>query len=184
MIAAELAERTLAAPTTLPGVRLVTVDGPAGAGKTTFAAALADALRMRGARVGTIHLDDLYDGWDGLDDRLTERLADWVVTPLTEGRPIRHRVYDWHAGRYGAWRELPPADVVVVEGVGAGQPVIADVASLKIWVEAPPQVCRERGLARGGVGVAEHWAAWTRREAEHFARYRTRDRADVVLPGA
>src|SRR6476661_4492660 len=55
------------------GTRLVAVDGPSGAGKTTLAAEVADAL---GAP--TIHMDDLYPGWDGLAAS-TERVREWVV---------------------------------------------------------------------------------------------------------
>jgi hypothetical protein len=40
-----------------------------------------------------------------------------------------------------------------------------------------------RGLERGGVGVSENWRAWAVGEQEHFARERTRERADVVLDG-
>lgn len=182
-VTGDLVQRILTATTPLSGVRLVTVDGPAGSGKTTLAVASAQELRTRGVTVEIVCLDDLYEGWDGLDDRLTQHLAEWVVAPLKEGRRIRHRVYDWYAGDYGGWREVSPADVVIVEGVGAGQPVLADVAALRVWVEAPPHVCLERGLARGGVDVAEHWDAWTRREAEHFARFSARERADVILSG-
>lgn len=178
---AGLVAAILARPARLRGVRLVTIDGPAGSGKTTLAAALADALRAREVRVETVHLDDLYEGWDGLDERLTGRLAAWLVGPLRVGEPVRHRVYDWQAGQFGGWREVPFAEVLLVDGAGAGQPVLAGVASLRIWVEAPPATCRQRGLARGGVGVVEHWDAWSRREAEHFAVSQARAGADVLV---
>jgi hypothetical protein len=41
----------------------------------------------------------------------------------------------------------------------------------------------ERGLERGGVGVAEHWRQWAVDEQDLFARERTRDRADLVFDG-
>lgn len=181
MTTADLIDPILTADTRLPGVRLVTIDGPAGAGKTTLAADLAERLRARGASVETVHLDDLYDGWDGLDERLTEHLSEWIVTPLANGRPARHPVYDWSAGAFGSWRDVPPADVVIIEGVGAGQPVVADVATLRIWADAPPHVRRKRDLARGAAGVAGRWDEWARREAGHFARSRARERADVIV---
>lgn len=58
----ELADRVRAAPARAGGTRVVAVDGPAGSGKSTFAARLSAAL---GAPV--VHLDDLIPGWTGLD---------------------------------------------------------------------------------------------------------------------
>ena len=49
-------------PPTLGDGRLVCVDGPAGSGKTT----LADALRRREPTAVVVHMDDLFEGWDGL----------------------------------------------------------------------------------------------------------------------
>ena len=56
---AALAEQVRAAPAKLGRTRLVCIDGPAGAGKTTFAARLADALVPDAV---VLHMDDLYDG--------------------------------------------------------------------------------------------------------------------------
>ena len=55
---------TLAAarPATLGTGRLVCVDGPAGSGKTTLGAELAERT---GAQL--VHGDDLMEGWRGLD---------------------------------------------------------------------------------------------------------------------
>ena len=41
--------------------RLIAIDGPSGAGKTTLARDVAAVLAAP-----TIHMDDLYPGWDGL----------------------------------------------------------------------------------------------------------------------
>ena len=54
-----LADRVLADPPRCGTIRLVCIDGPAGSGKTTLAAALAAAVRRRGRSVEVVHLDDL-----------------------------------------------------------------------------------------------------------------------------
>ena len=61
MIADHLLVRAAGIRPRLGGVRVIAIDGPAGSGKTT----LGDALAERGAAV--LHLDDLYDGWSGLE---------------------------------------------------------------------------------------------------------------------
>jgi uridine kinase len=172
----QLAALARAGESVLPGTRLVTIDGPAGAGKTDLAADLARSL---GAAV--IHMDDLYQGWTGLDEVLTQRLSAWVVTPLRHGLPATYLVYDWHRERFTSWRRPAPTGFLILEGVGAGQPGSGDVAVLRVWVEAPPDVCRERGVRRDGTDSAVHWGDWERLQAEHFHLYRTRDRCDVVI---
>ena len=58
-----------------------------------------------------------------------------------------------------------------------------ELVVLRVWVEAPPQVRLARGLARDGEAERPHWERWMRDEAEHFARERTAERADVRLDG-
>ena len=51
---------------------LFAIDGPAGAGKTTYAATLEAELSLKGT-VKVIHMDDLYNGWDNaLSNALSE----------------------------------------------------------------------------------------------------------------
>jgi hypothetical protein len=54
-------------------------------------------------------------------------------------------------------------------------------AAALVWTEAARDLRMERGLARDGEAFAPHWDAWARMEAEHFARERTRERADLVV---
>ncbi|KRE52850.1 AAA family ATPase [Phycicoccus sp. Soil748] len=180
-LVARLTRLALAAPNRAGSTRLVAVDGPSGAGKTTLADALALEL---GAPV--VHMDDLYPGWDGLrESRL--RVQDWVVAPLRAGRPPRYRRWDWARSEYGAWVEPEPSPVVVLEGCGSGALDTADALSLLVWVEAEEAVRRRRGLRRDP-GYKDFWDRWGRQEREVYAADRTRARADVVVdttpPGA
>ncbi|MEX0429221.1 4-amino-4-deoxy-L-arabinose transferase [Nocardioides sp. DS6] len=172
--AAEVLALVRTRPATLGDGRLICIDGPAGSGKSTLASAIVEAS---GAAV--VHLDDLYDGWDGLP-RLDDQL-DPLLRPLAAGRPGSYRRYDWQAMAYDGVVTVPPAPLLVLEGVGSGSAAYARLCTVLVWVEAPYELRRRRGLARDGDAFAPHWETWARSEDALFARDRTRDRADVVV---
>jgi uridine kinase len=189
--AAGLADLVLASPATLGAGRLVCVDGPAGSGKTTLAAALdrtlRDRLRTPGSpasrsHVRVVHMDNLYDGWAGLEAGMAT-LASSVIAPLRVGRAGRYRRYDWHRGGFAEERLVEPCEVLLVEGVGSAGSSYADAVSCLVWVETPSDVRLERGLARDGAHLRERFSAWRVQEEAMFARERTRERADVVVDG-
>lgn len=173
-----LVEGVRSARPRLGATRLVVVDGPAGSGKTTLAAALAQALSREGEVVATVHLDDLYEGWSGLAG-VWDRLAAWILGPLSRGERGRYRRYDWATGDWAEWHDIGVPDVLVVEGCGSAPRAVDPVAALRVWVEAPEAVRLERGVARDGAELREQWLGWMAIEAEHFARERTRERSDV-----
>ncbi len=162
-------------PTLGPG-RLLCIDGPAGSGKTTLAGTVADRT---GARV--VHCDDLLEGWGGLP-ALSGALEE-LLRPLAEGRPGSYRRWDWYADAWAEVVAVPPAPLLVVEGVGSGSPAHADLVTVLVWVEADPAVRRTRGLARDGVELAEDWDRWVLAEQRLFAAERTRERADLLVDG-
>lgn len=165
-------------PATLGEGRLVCVDGPAGAGKTTLAAQIA----ARAPAAAVVHMDDLYPGWDGLPEVAGQLTG--LLRPLAEGRPGRYRRYDWHAGRFAEEVTVPPVPLLVVEGVGSGSRVVADLVTVLAWVDAPYDLRMRRGIERDGEAFAPHWAAWADAEREHFARDGTRERVDLWFDGA
>jgi uridine kinase len=175
-----VAERVLAAPARLGAVRLVVVDGPAGSGKTTYAAALAAAL----GDAPVVHMDDLFGGWAGaLVPDVWHRLEAQVLAPLRDGRTARYQMYDWVADEFGGWIDVPRHPVLVLEGVGSAARPVDPWAVLRVWVEAPADLRLTRGLARDGLAMREHWLRFVETEDAHFASDGTCDRADVIVDG-
>jgi hypothetical protein len=180
---ADLARRVLDEPARLGSVRLVAVDGPAGAGKTMFARRLAGALRARGATVAEIHVDDLLAGWTDLA-RFWPRLEQGVLSRLRRGEPGGYPRYDWHAGRFGERVPVPVPDVLVVEGVSSARAAIRADLTLSAFVTAPRELRLARGLERDGEALREHWLRWMVEEAAHFAADQTPEHVDLTVDGA
>jgi energy-coupling factor transporter ATP-binding protein EcfA2 len=175
--AALLLEVAESRPPTLGAGRLVCVDGPAGSGKTTLAGAVA-ALRP-GTPV--IHMDDLYDGWEGLP-HLTDQLSG-LLRPLSTGEPGTYRRYDWHAGRYAETVTVTPGPLLVLEGVGSGSRTHADLTTALAWVWAPAGLRLRRGLERDGEALADRWHQWMVDEDRYLAQEQVEARADLLVDG-
>jgi len=175
---ADIAREVWARSPRLGETRLVAVDGPSGAGKTSFAARLAEAI---GPGTPIVHTDDLLDGWG---DQVTfwPRLEEWVLAPLREGCTGRYRRYDWEAGHFSPeWIEVPAAPVVVLEGVTSARAEIRPELTLAIFLTAPLEERIRRTDRRDGGTLAAPLAKWRRREEAHFAADATAEHADVVV---
>lgn len=179
--ASRVLAEVMARPAGLGRTRLVCIDGPAGSGKTTLAAAVVEAAREHGS-VDLVHMDDLFEGWGGLDDALV-RLARDIVEPLRSGSPGHYRRYDWVAARFAEAHVVEPVDVLVLEGVGSGGSAYDDAITTLVWVEAPRDLRLARGLERDGEALREEWLAWMADEEALHAREQTRARADVLVDG-
>ncbi|WP_344830069.1 (d)CMP kinase [Actinocorallia longicatena] len=144
----------------LGAIRLIAVDGPSAAGKSTFARRLAAALDAP-----LLGSDEFPVPWDG-DPLAWWPRAEPLLAKLAAGRPATFHPYDWRTGDHGPAREIPVAAFLVLEGVGAawrGCP-----AALRIWVDAPHDVRRRRAERRDGPAILPSWDAWSVRERHHF----------------
>lgn len=162
---------------------VLAIDGPSGSGKSTLADRLTSIFRTSGRSVALVHMDDLCPGWDGLG-RAPANLLTWVLEPLSRNDTARYRRFDWVADRFAEWHQLPPADLVIIEGVGAGAAAVAPHLDLLLWIEAPLALRFERGIARDGEAYRPQWVRWARQEVLMFAREGTRQRAAVILDGS
>jgi len=161
-----------------PGpVRLVAIDGPGGAGKTTFAERLAAAAD--GAPI--VRTDDFASADSPID--WWPRLLAEVIEPLSRGDRGRYQRYDWSTDTLAEWCIVERAPIVIIEGVSTGRREWVEHLSFVIWIETPSALRLQRGIERDGPSAVDQWESWMAAEDAHFARDPVRERADVIVDG-
>ena len=154
---------------------VVAVDGRSGSGKTLLGTAVARALACP-----VVHLDEVYPGWDGLEVSFPERQSVGAL-PLARREPAAYPRWDWMRSRPGRTVPVEVATHLVLEGCGALVPPAAAFAAVRVWVDAPTRVRKERALSRDGETYAPHWDRWAGQEDAVYAGARPWETADLVL---
>jgi uridine kinase len=160
-----------------PGVktRIVAIDGPGGAGKSSLADRLANELDAP-----VVRTDD-FASWENPVDWWPE-LVERALKPLAAGDPARYRPSSW-GGEEREPVEIVPADIVILEGVTASRQAFRPYLAYSIWIETPPELRLKRGLERDGEQARSQWKDWMEAEDRYVERERPADRADCVLRG-
>lgn len=182
----------------MPRPALVAVDGVDGAGKTSFADALADLLQSSGIRVVRVSLDGFHrpralryrrgrasalgyflDSFD-LDAFRAE-----VLEPARRGDLVRTAAFDHVSDIPVAGERLSAAGaVVLVDGVFLQRDELAGAWHLAVFLKAPFEATFARLAARDGSHPdPEHLANRRYREGQemYLRSCRPEARADVVL---
>lgn len=154
-----------------PARPVVLIDGGSGSGKSTLAGPLAAAL---GADL--VHLEDVYPGWDGLEDASAA-----VHTQVLEPGVSGWRAWDWQESRPADWHDVNPDAPLVVEGSGALSAANRRLATFGIWLRLDDDTRRLRALARDGDRYAPHWQRWALQEARFALREQPHELADAVI---
>lgn len=168
-------------------VRVITIDGPAGAGKSTMATALSN--RLDDAPV--VHMDDLYRGWrDALTPQLTSVLRDHILKPISLGNQGGYRKWDWIKDAPGSAILIPRHSFLILEGVGASQRAVRPFASTMVWISIDAETGLRRVIERDSQTVADPDAfireiqAWQGQELIHFEQEATFDASHLRFDGA
>jgi uridine kinase len=154
--------------------RIVAVDGPGGAGKSSFAQWLAQL----DARI--IHTDDFASGENPIN--WWPHLLELVLEPLAAGRPARYQP----TARGGKERQpiqVDPTGIVILEGVTASREAFQPYLTYSIWIETPRDLRLQRGIERDGGEARAQWEQWMEAEDRYIERERPAERADLVLRG-
>ncbi len=162
---------------------LIAIDGPAGAGKSTVARAVADALGFTyldtGAMYRAVALADLRGAEDpaasaiGLGERITldgEDVTDEIRTPQVTARASQVAARpDIRSQLVALQRELIAGGDYVAEGRDIGT-VVAPDAELKVFLTASPRERARRRAEQTGADVEEVLREQEERDARDTAR--------------
>jgi uridine kinase len=168
---------------------LVGIDGPGGAGKSSFTQGLA---RIRGD-VTVVEMDDFFLPSSARlpgnprskpigADFDWQRLQAQVLAPLNQDQPSWYQRYDWEHDQLAEWHTVPVGGVVLVEGVYATRDELAACYDFTIWLECPAEIRLARGITRNGEGIREIWEQdWVVAEDRYIQRQQPEQRADLII---
>lgn len=174
-----LADLCTSSPT-VGRTHIIAIDGPAGAGKTTLALQISQALTSRFS-IEVVHMDDLYNGWDGaLGENLTEQLSKIIdAQKKSENYLLPH--FDWNANKYSTPRNLKSPQILILEGVGSARAIVRNSATTTIWIEVERAIGIERVIARDGDEIESNMKQWMIDQEIYFTSDKTRESAQFVL---
>ena len=177
---AALAEQIAQSPKLCGNVTLVTIDGPAGSGKTT----LANALERQVPQAQVIAMDGLYNGWTrAFEPQLWDRIEQVILQPFTQGQVAEYDAFNWSTQEFDMPVQFEPTGVVILEGVGSSHPTVKPFSSLNIWISAPEALLLDRVLDRDGRHIREQMLDWQIAEREYFKQFDIESQADIHLLG-
>ena len=133
---------------------IITVSGPHGTGKSTYAAQLADALRIRHVSAGAVFRRIAKEKKISLEELGEKALEDPSIDKLVDQRTIA---------------EADKGNVVI-DGQLAGW-ILKDKSDLRIYLTAPEDIRLERIAKRDKVGLREARAQTEQRESVQRERY-------------
>jgi uridine kinase/CTP:molybdopterin cytidylyltransferase MocA len=172
---------------------VIAIDGPSCSGKSILATAVA--LRS-GASV--LEGDDFYrDTLPSLSAAQREAMSDAAVVdavidwerlrdegqlPLRAGHPATFLPYDWNAndGRLAPPRIIPAAEVIILEGVYAARPELAELIDLAVYLGADPGLRADR-YAEREADDPDWQRFWERGERYYFSVVRPPASFDIQL---
>ncbi len=182
---------------------IITVDGIDGSGKSTFAHRLVPEFKGMGRQPVVVRVDDFRVplDWTQGDEAMLYYLRYFDLVSLA--RVIREfaggigelsiPTFDGLAGTRGLPRRIPLGErpVLIIEGVFIRRIPVGAVAALHLYLDAPPEVARQR-LIRRDTGRGRPGEEVERRLDRRYVpgqqRYHDecgpRDRAGVIIDNA
>ena len=160
---------------------IILIDGRAGSGKSTLAAKLQNEVFKQGESMPRIiHMDDLYEGWQGLTLG-AEYLQRFILQPLLTKKNASWQEYNWELEQRDRWREFSGGTPLIIEGCGSLNQFTSTVSNISIWLEVDEEIRRARWLERDGNTFDEYFDIWAAQELDFIAREKSPSLADYGL---
>ncbi len=166
--------------------KVVLIDGRAASGKTTVSNLLEKVCGSE-----TVHMDHFFLPPSlRSKERLSEiggnvhyeRFAHEVLPHLRSGKEFSYRIFDCSKMDYGENKAIKNTGFIVVEGSYSAHPYFESYADLKVFSDVDEAEQMRRIIVRNGEKMAQRFAnEWIPMEEAYFARYKTKENADVII---
>jgi uridine kinase len=166
-----------APPPAYMSTKIIAIDGPGGAGKSSFAGLLSTHLD----HAPILHTDD-FASWEHPLD-WWPRLLEQVLQPLARNQSARYQRYDWNLRQLAEWHDIQPVPYLILEGVSSARAAFQPYLTFSIWIETPREERLRRGLARDGEDALAQWQDWMQHEDAYIEREHPERRANLVISG-
>lgn len=172
---------------------IIAIDGRCGAGKTTLATALKNAIERRIPKpiITVIHMDDFYPRPEQRTEQRYktpggnvdhERFKEEVLEKLLVNKAFSYRPFDCMSMKLSDPVSVEASHVVIIEGSYCLHPELRENYDLKIFLDIDPKEQRERILSRNGEEkLTQFIQRWIPMEELYFEHCAVRDCADVIL---
>lgn len=171
---------------------IVGIDGASASGKSTLAA----KLRELDDRVTVVHMDDFYrpsKERKSVNPKVIganfdwERTRDQVLTPLIHNHFGRYQRYDWDTDKMAEWHNVSSGGIVIIEGCFSTRSELLSFYDVRIWVDCPKHICRERVILREQEGSDNRYLwenIYRPAEEKYIEVQRPGEYADIIIDGA
>jgi uridine kinase len=166
---------------------IVLIDGRAASGKSQFAKDLAEAFfQVDRQAARTIHMDDLYPGWNGLAEGSVYLLTN-ILLPLANSRSANWQVWNWRKSHRGAEepgngrREFSGGTLLIVEGCGSISRLSYEHSDFQVWIDADDKERKERFSLRDQGKFDEFFGIWSAQEDEYYEKEKSKRLAQLIV---
>ena len=166
---------------------LIAIEGNSGAGKSTFAARIADK-----AGASLYHTDDFFLPPElRTPERLaipggnidSERLLTELIAGIMSGRNFAYRVFSCKDASYSRC-EAVWNPINILEGVYSAHPLWQAQIDYKLFLTVSPELQQERILHRNGAAkLRDFTEKWIPLENKYFSFFQIREQCDLIVDG-
>lgn len=163
---------------------IVSIEGGAGAGKTTLGAELHQkfggnlyhmddfflppALRTEARRAmpgGNVHFERFYDE---------------VIEGIISGEDFSYGVFDCTVGKIQNHVTAYKSNLHIIEGVYSAHPYFGEIYDFRIFLDIAPELQKKRIMERNPQKAKDFLKTWIPLENQYFSAFDVRGKSDIV----
>lgn len=162
-------------------MKIIAIDGPSCAGKTTYANILSNNV---------VHIDDFYLPFNKRTKEIMDvpggnidfdRLIKEILLPYKESKKVIYKKYDCHNDIFIDEIVLDNNLDLILEGAYSHHPKLEKYLDYKIFIDIDKDEQIKRILNRNKTNFNDFFNIWIKREGQYFDTYKIKESCDLLM---